>query len=115
MKSKAIAWSGWENVRPVSWEFFLNGSLNLVTLDLRGLDASGFVWWSYAFGGMSALTTIYVDAGWALPTTFASRSNAFYGDKLLVGGNGTVYDGSKTSVDMAVIDRPGQAGYLTAG
>lgn len=56
-----------------------------------------------------------MDAGWALPASFASKSNAFYGDKLLVGGNGTAYDGSRTDTDMAVIDSSDMPGYLTAG
>lgn len=35
VKSRAIAWHGWEPAHPVSWEFFLHGSLNLAMLDLR--------------------------------------------------------------------------------
>ena len=34
---------------------------------------------------------------------------------VLVGGNGTKFSSTKTGASMAVIDRAGQAGYLTAG
>jgi hypothetical protein len=115
VKSAGIAWSGWSNVHPVSWEFFLNGSLYLTTLDLRGLDASTILRWSYALSGMSALTTIYVDSDWTLPGSFTSKSSTFYSDKNLVGGNGTAFDSSKTSAEYAVIDTDDTPGYLTAG
>jgi hypothetical protein len=64
---------------------------------------------------MSALTTILVSDSWTLPSSLASSANVFYGDTLLVGGNGTKFSSSKTGANMAVIDRAGQAGYLTAG
>lgn len=114
LPATAVAFSGWESVHAVSLSFFLNGSVNLVTLDLTGLDPSGILRWDYAFSGMSALTTIYVDAGWELPAKMTSKTATFYSDKSLVGGNGTVWSSSKVSADMAVIDREGQAGYLTA-
>ena len=37
-KSPAIAFDGWSNVHPVSIEFLFNGSVNLETLDLCGLN-----------------------------------------------------------------------------
>lgn len=66
---------------------------------------------------MDALTTIKVDSTWELPSGLSSvnKASCFYGDKSLVGGNGTAYDSSKTSADMAVIDTANTPGYLTAG
>nr|WP_314783671.1 hypothetical protein [Olsenella uli] len=63
LPASALAFSGWENVHATSLSFFLNGSLNLAPLDLTDLDPSGILYWNYALSGMSALTTIYVDAG----------------------------------------------------
>lgn len=114
-KSSAISFSGWGNLHPVSAEFLFNGSVNLKTLDLRGLSPSTCTRWANAFAGMSALTTILVSDSWALPSPLASSANVFYGDTHLVGGNGTKFSSTKTSASMAVIDRAGQAGYLTVG
>ncbi|MCI1933835.1 MAG: hypothetical protein LKJ31_01865 [Atopobiaceae bacterium] len=114
-KSSHLGFSGWPNLHPVSMEFMFNGSVSLQSLDLRGLDPSTIRRWTYAFAGMSSLTTILVSEGWALPSSLASSASAFYGDNLLVGGNGTKFSSSKTGANMAVIDRAGQPGYLTAG
>lgn len=114
-KSSHLYFSGWQNLRPVSMEFMFNGSVNLESLDLRGLNPSTIKRWNNAFAGMSALTTILVSDSWALPSPLASSANVFYGDTLLVGGNGTKFSSTKTGANMAVVDRAGQAGYLTAG
>lgn len=114
-KSSFLNFTGWQNLHPVSVEFMFNGSVNLQTLDLRGLNPSTVKRWNNAFAGMSALTKILVSDGWALPSPLTSSANVFYGDALLVGGNGTKFSSTKTGADMAVVDRAGQAGYLTAG
>lgn len=114
-KAEAISFSGWDNLMVASMEFCFNGCVNLRELDLRGLVPSGCRRWTNVFAAMSSLTTIYVSDGWALPATLSSKYQTFYGDKLLVGGNGTAYDDKRAGADMAVIDRDGQAGYLTAG
>lgn len=114
-KAASISFSGWGNLMVASMEFCFNGCLNLRELDLRGLVPSGCGRWTNAFAAMSSLTTIYVSDGWALPATLDSKSQTFYGDRLLVGGNGTAYDDKRAGADMAVIDKPGQVGYLTAG
>jgi len=114
-KSSHLYFSGWQNLRPVSMEFMFNGSVNLESLDLRGLNPSTIKRWNNAFAGMSSLKTILVSDGWTPPSSPMTSSNVFYGDTLLVGGNGTKFSSSKTGLDMAVVDREGQAGYLTAG
>lgn len=114
-KSPAIAFDGWSNVHPVSIEFLFNGSVNLETLDLCGLDPSTILRWNYAFSGMSSLRKILATPSWALPKALTTKSNTFYADSKLVGGNGTAYSVSNTSADYAVIDGAGHAGYLTAG
>lgn len=114
-KSPAIAFDGWSNVHPVSIEFLFNGSVNLETLDLCGLDPSTILRWNYAFSGMSSLRKILATPSWALPKALTTKSNTFYADSKLVSGNGTAYSVSNTSADYAVIDGAGHAGYLTAG
>lgn len=114
-KSSAVSFSGWRNLHPVSAEFLFNSSANLKTLDLRGLSPSSYKRWAYAFAGMSALTTILVSESWALPSYLTSSANVFYGDNLLVGGNGTKFSSTKTGANMTVTDTAETPGYLTAG
>jgi hypothetical protein len=113
--AEAIAFAGWSNLAVTSMEFCFSGCTNLMTLDLRGLSPAQCKRWAYAFAGMGALTAILVSAGWALPSPLTSITGTFYGDKLLMGGNGTAYNESKTTASMAVVDAADKAGYLTAG
>jgi hypothetical protein len=109
--------SGWEHAHPTSIYFLFQGCTGVTTLNLTGLDPSTITKWGYAFANMDALTTIKVDSTWELPSRISSsnKGQCFYGDKSLVGGNGTVFDSSKVSADMAVINTADTAGYLTAG
>ena len=86
----------------------------LASLDLRGLDPGSLSSLSYTFSSCASLATILVDASWALPKGCAG-SQTFYGCKALVGGNGTAFDSGKAGYAMAVVDREGSPGYLTAG
>ena len=67
-----------------------------------------------ALGAFLVNATIYADADWALPASGVSGSQCFYNSKALVGGNGTAWPSSNVSYKYCVIDREGQAGYLTA-
>lgn len=105
--------AGWANVRGLeSARFLFNGCLGLTPLDMTGLDPSALTDLTYMFSGCSGLTTILVDAAWALPAG-ASGYGAFAGCTSLVGGNGTVYDASRTGASMAIVDSAGSPGYLT--
>ncbi|MGI6535110.1 MAG: hypothetical protein ACOX12_01635 [Eggerthellaceae bacterium] len=108
--------SGLSHAHPTSLYFCFSGCSGVTTLDLTGLDPSTVTKWGYAFASMDALTTIKVDSTWTLPSGVSSvnKGQCFYGDKGLVGGNGTVYDSSKVSADMAVIDTADTPGYLTS-
>lgn len=81
-------------------------SCGVAELDLTGLDPSSLTDLFYCFSTCSALTTIYVDAGWELPSG-ASSYGCFYNCKALVGENGTAWDSSKTSATYMRIDRDG--------
>ena len=100
------------HVHDMSFCFSSCGSLT--SLDLRGFDPSELTDLGYAFASCAKLTTITVDSTWALPSG-AKGFQTFYNDKALVGGNGTAFSSSKAGVSMCVVDRAGQAGYLTAG
>lgn len=107
--------TGWANVSGLqSLRMAFNACQGLATLDLSGLDPSGLKDLFYAFAGCTALTTIYADATWALPSSGVSGMQCFYNCTQLVGGNGTAYSSSAASHARMVIDRAGQAGYLTA-
>jgi hypothetical protein len=114
-KSESIRFSGWENLDVRSMAHCFNGCLNLRSLDLRGLDPSRIDDLGYAFGGMRSLERILVDPTWKLGDPAPKGFQSFCDCKALVGGAGTAFDASKASGAMAVVDREGQPGYLTAG
>ena len=100
-------------VREMRYAF--NACTSLAALDLRGFSPAALEVLALTFSGCSALTTILVDAGWALPSG-CGGGMTFYGCTSLVGGSGTVYSASRTNYDRMVIDGlDGKMGYLTAG
>lgn len=106
--------TGWANLSNVaSMRYAMNRCTGVTSLDLRGMDPSSLTGLFYAFAGCSALTTIYADSTWALPGT-ASGSGTFYNCRNIVSGNGTAYSTSAYGYARMVIDRAGQAEYLTA-
>lgn len=84
------------------------------SIDLRGMDPGSLSSLSYTFASCALLTRIVVDASWALPKGCAG-SQTFYNCNALVGGNGTAFSSGKAGYAMAVVDREGSPGYLTAG
>ena len=82
-------------------------------LDLTGFDPSSLTDLFYAFAGCSALTTIYVDADWALPSG-CTGNQCFYSCKSLVGGNGTARARGKIGGAYCAGSTDRQAGPLTA-
>ena len=105
---------GWENVRGLaSLRYAMNGCSGLVSLDLMGFDPSSLRDLFYAFAQCKTLETIYADSTWQLPGG-CSGLGTFYNDTKLKGGNGTAYSSSSYGYARMVIDREGQAGYLTA-
>lgn len=108
------SFEGLGNLRSVSRMRHAFSSCTAVTeLDLTGFDPSSLTDLFYAFAGCSALTTIYVDADWTLPSG-CTGNQCFYSCKSLVGGNGTARASEKTGVAYCVVGKDGQAGYLTA-
>lgn len=114
-KTGHIEFEGWENLDVRSMAHCFNGCLNLRLVDLCGLDPSRIDDLSYAFGGMRSVEWIVVDPTWELGDPAPKGFQTFYGCKSLSGGFGTKFDPSRASGAMAVLDREGQPGYLTAG
>lgn len=98
-------------VRSMRYTF---SSCAFTAIDFRGFDPSTLTDLFYCFSGCSALTTIYADSTWALPSSGISGMQCFYNCKNLVGGNGTAWSSSNVNYTYMRIDRTGQAGYLTA-
>ena len=93
-----------------SWLF--DGFTNVTSIDLTRADTSSVTKMDNMFKNCSALTTIYVSDKWNTGSVTDS-DNMFIGCSKLKGGNGTVYDSSKTNKEYARIDKDGQRGYLT--
>ena len=88
----------------------------LTELDLSSFDTSNVTNMSYmfcSFGNMATeQTAIMVSDLWNTDAVTSSEK-MFLGCTNLVGGNGTVYDRSKTDKTYARIDTAAQPGYLT--
>lgn len=85
----------------------------LTTLDLRGFDPSRLTDLVYTFSGCTALTTIWADEDFSLPSG-VSGAGCFYGCSKLVGGAGTAYSSSRTTATYLRIDGgTSSPGYLS--
>lgn len=102
-----------ENVTGMS-SMFANCS-SLETLDLSNFNTANVKNMYSMFYGCSSLETIYVSSGWTTAKVSARNgSKMFIGCERLVGGQGTVYDASKTTYLYACIDGgPDAPGYFT--
>ena len=106
---------GLGNLSGVRSMYFTFASCSSLTeLDFRGFDPSTLTDLGYALSSCSALTTIYADSTWALPSSGVTGSQCFYGSRSLVGGAGTAWSSSATSYTYMRIDAAGAPGYLTA-
>ena len=90
------------------------GCSSLSSLDVMRFRTSKVTEMTAMFAGCSALKTITASDAF-VTTAVRDATDMFEGCEALKGGNGTVYDGAKTDKTYARIDKPGQAGYFTAG
>ena len=93
--------------------FNANGKdMHLEYVDLSAFDTSKLTATALMFNGCYRLTTVYVGDGWDMSKVTSSGA-MFAGCGKLVGGNGTVFDASKTDKTYACVDAEGIPGYLT--
>lgn len=89
------------------------GCTQLTSVDLSGLNVAKITNMSSMFEDCTRLRTIYVDGTWNTAKV-SSSTRMFTNCTNLVGGNGTVYDSSKTNKEYARIDNPPDSpGYFT--
>ena len=91
-----------------------NSCSRLESLDLSSFNTANVTNMSNMFFACMWLTTIYCSNPWNESTVLTSSTNMFEGCRSLVGGNGTKYDSSHTSVAYAHPDKEGNPGYFTA-
>ena len=90
-----------------------SGCTSLKNIDLSSFDTNSLTVASGIFQNCSFLQTIYVSNSWNLSNVIDNSDSIFSGCTSLVGGNGTVFDSTKTDKTMAVIDTASTPGYLT--
>jgi len=97
----------------VSMQATFRNCQELEELDISSFDTSNVNDITNIFTGCSNLRKIYVSNTWDISGTSIDE-NTFYGCSSIVGGNGTIYDSSKISSIMAIIDGTNNDhGYLT--
>lgn len=89
-----------------SMEYMLMNCTSLTSLDLTGFDTGNVNNMNSMFFGCTALTTIYCNDAWSA----SSGSGMFTNCTSIVGGHGTTYSATNTSVDFA---HPEVGGYFT--
>ena len=89
------------------------GCTNLTELDVSNFSTDNVVYMDGMFYYCPNLKTIYVGDGWTTNKVVAGK-DMFTGCTVLVGGNGTVYDGNHTDYTYAHIDGgSANPGYFT--
>ena len=111
LTSLDMSWFNISSVGDTAYMFMFCDSLK--TLDLSGFDTSSASLMSGMFDGCSSLETIIVSDKWNIEDV--SYTDRMFSDcNALIGGNGTVYDSTKTDKEYARIDTADAPGYLTA-
>ena len=106
--------SGFNTQKVTSMSNMFYGCENLTTLDLSGFNTQKVKYMGNMFNGCEELTTIYVGNDWNTGTV-PSSDGMFSDCKKLVGGQGTIFDSSKTDKTYAHIDGgTDNPGYLTS-
>ncbi len=91
-----------------------NSLSSVRVLDISNFNTSNVTGMSQMFASDTALRTIYVGSGWDT-SLCSSSTTAFFYNSRLVGGAGTTYSSSKTTLEYARVDDPdnGKPGYFT--
>ncbi|MBQ8935030.1 MAG: BspA family leucine-rich repeat surface protein, partial [Oscillospiraceae bacterium] len=107
--------SSFDTSRVATMEYMFYDCEKLTSLDLSNWNTSQVINMGFIFCSCNSLKTIYASELWDMTklTSYSSDNMMFYGCYVLVGGNGTTYDGNYTRGTYARIDKPGEPGYFT--
>lgn len=95
-----------------TWFSSMFGYSKCKVLDLRSFDTSASEGFPHMFTSCTELETIIVSDNFVIPAG-AGSSNMFLQCYSIVGENGTTYNASKITAEMAHIDTAGDPGYFT--
>lgn len=116
---KALDVSGWNVDKVINMERLFQNCGKLTMLDLSGWNTANVTNMNWMFYGDGELKTIYAGDFWqtapdGVDNNYIGSKAMFWGCSDLVGGNGTVYNGSFTDGTYACIDTSATPGYFTA-
>jgi len=82
------------------------------SINLQSFNTSKVTSMQQMFNWCNSLTKVYVGENWDISSV--TNSERMFADCTnILGGNGTVYDSTKTDIEYARVDVPGTPGYLT--
>ena len=110
---------GFDTYKVTDMESMFEGCTGLTELDLTLFNTYNLYKMAKMFYNDYNLVTIYVSNKWTTAKVntggwSTSYTNVFYNCTSLVGGNGTVFNSSKTDKEYARIDTVDEPGYLSA-
>ena len=113
-KLKSLDLSGFNTAAVTDMSKMFNGCSALEWVDITGFDITALTTTEQMFAGCTALKVVYCDGYWSESTALTSSADMFKGCTSLVGGNGTVYNGSLVDKTCARPDGgSGNEGYFT--
>ena len=109
---KSINISSFDTSNVTTMYAMFYGCNKLKELDLSSFDTSNVVEMSYMFNRASSLEKIYASEKF-VTDTITNSDYMFWVNPNLVGGNGTLYNGSHSNKEYARIDKEETPGYFT--
>ena len=106
---QAVDLSSFRTARVVDMRNMFFGCSSLKSLDLSTFKTSSVKYLDNMFSGCTGLKKITVSSQWR---AVKPGRDMFKDCKRLVGGNGTKYSPKSMGASRAVVDKPGQKGYL---
>ena len=105
--------SNWNTDKVEEMNQMFDGCSNLTELNLSNWNTSNVTTMTYMFRNCGNLKKV-IASDTFVTTKVSYSANVFGGNILLVGGNGTLFDDSKTDKTMAWIDgKDGKVGYFS--
>ena len=108
----ALDLSSFDTADVTNMKLMFRNCSSMTELDLSSFDTSNVTSMEQMFSECRSLTTIYVSGKWNTDSV-SYPYGVFDSCYALIGGNGTVYNSSGTSISYARIDKPLFLGYFT--